>query len=83
MMAFECVFHHYDKGNVAIYSLAGLAHYFTQDQMINYSDQTYSDGGMTFQATPLGVRFGKTVGVFAELGFGYKGILNFGIGSKF
>lgn len=83
VMAFECVFHHYHKPNIAVYSLAGLGSYFTQDQSIIYPDQTYSDAAMTFQATPLGIRFGKTVGVFAELGYGYKGILNFGISGKF
>lgn len=83
VMAFECVFHHYHKPNMAVYSLAGLGSYFTEDRSILYPDQTYSDGAMTFQATPLGLRIGRTVGVFAELGFGYKGILNLGISGKF
>ena len=37
----------------------------------------------TFQATAFGVRFGKKVYGFAELGCGYKGILSIGIGTRF
>ena len=39
--------------------------------------------GVAFQATAFGVRFGKQVYGFAELGCGYKGILNVGIGTRF
>ncbi len=37
----------------------------------------------TFQATAFGVRFGKKVYGFAELGYGYNGILKVGIGTRF
>lgn len=33
---------------------------------------------MNFQLTPVGVSFGRKYGWFAELGFGYKGIINMG-----
>ena len=39
--------------------------------------------GVAFQATAFGVRFGKKVYGFAELGCGYKGILSIGIGTRF
>ena len=39
--------------------------------------------GVAFQATAFGVRFGKQVYGFAELGCGYKGILSIGIGTRF
>ena len=42
-----------------------------------------NDVGVAFQATAFGVRFGKQVYGFAELGCGYKGILNVGIGTRF
>ena len=41
------------------------------------------DVGIAFQATAFGVRFGKQVYGFAELGCGYKGIFNLGIGTRF
>jgi hypothetical protein len=37
----------------------------------------------TFQITPFGVRAGKQTGVFAEIGYGYKGIINLGLSSRF
>ncbi|MDZ7738042.1 MAG: hypothetical protein U5K32_03030 [Bacteroidales bacterium] len=36
-----------------------------------------------FQVSPLGFRLGKQIGAFAEIGFGYKGILNAGISAYF
>ena len=44
---------------------------------------TIGNVGVAFQATAFGVRFGKQVYGFAELGCGYKGILNVGIGARF
>ncbi len=32
-----------------------------------------------FQITPIGISYGKQWGGFAELGFGYRGILSFGV----
>ncbi|GHT66063.1 hypothetical protein AGMMS50239_26940 [Bacteroidia bacterium] len=36
-----------------------------------------------FQVTPVGVKYGGSFGVFAELGFGYKGILCAGLFYRF
>jgi len=55
------------------------------------TDQTYVSGDAAsdsflfpaFQVTALGVRIGKKLGGFAELGFGNKGILNVGIDLRF
>lgn len=44
---------------------------------------TIGNVGVAFQATAFGVRFGKQVYGFAELGCGYKGILSIGIGTRF
>lgn len=38
-----------------------------------------SDGHFGFQITGLGFRFGNTIALNAELGFGYKGVFNIGI----
>jgi hypothetical protein len=42
-----------------------------------------SSGHFNFQATPIGFRFGKDVGGFIELGFGYKGLFNAGLFANF
>lgn len=39
--------------------------------------------GPAFQLTALGVRFGKRVYGSVELGYGYKGLLNVGVGTRF
>ena len=39
--------------------------------------------GLTLHATAFGVRFGKKVYGLAELGYGYKGLLTVGIGTRF
>ena len=44
---------------------------------------SFAGAGFTFQATAFGVRFGKRVYGFAELGCGYKGVLSLGIGTRF
>ena len=44
---------------------------------------SFAGAGFTFQATALGVRFGKQVYGIAELGCGYKGVLTLGIGTRF
>ena len=40
---------------------------------------TSGDSVFDFQITPLGLSFGKKFGGFANLGFGYRGVANFGI----
>lgn len=44
---------------------------------------TYHKTIFSFQATPIGVRFGRAVGAHIELGFGYKGLVNLGVSGRF
>jgi hypothetical protein len=37
---------------------------------------------LAYQATPLGLRIGKTFSGFFELGYGYKGIVALGLGLR-
>jgi hypothetical protein len=41
-----------------------------------------STGLFGFQVNALGFRFGQNIGGFVEIGYGYKGILNFGLSVK-
>ena len=38
---------------------------------------------ITGQVTPFGMRIGRKLGGFLELGYGYKGIFNFGCSYRF
>jgi hypothetical protein len=44
---------------------------------------TETSSNLAFQVTPIGMRIGRKLGGFAELGFGYKGIMNFGLSYRF
>ncbi len=41
-----------------------------------------STGLFGFQVNALGFRFGQNIGGFVEIGYGYKGVLNFGLSVK-
>lgn len=47
-----------------------------------YEVQTETEFGYTFQASPVGLRIGNKVGVFMELGYGYKGVFNGGLSMR-
>lgn len=46
---------------------------------------TYSDSRVypNFDFTIIGLRFGRQIGGFVEFGFGYKGLLRFGVSGQF
>jgi hypothetical protein len=46
---------------------------------------TVSDNGLSFafQVTGFGIRVGKEIGGYMEWGFGYRGVVNFGLSARF
>ena len=72
-IAIESDYRYISKESFQMYSGLGLA-YFTADQYTT---------NFSFQISALGFRVGKTVAAYAELGFGYKGIINFGASFQF
>ena len=79
-LAGESAFYFLKKRNTAIYALAGMGCFFAGADGNNNAD--YNNFGLTLQVTPIGVRFGKKIGGFAELGYGYKGLVNVGINAQ-
>lgn len=82
MIAVEAQFHYIDRPKWSFYGIAGAG--------IGRTFERYANGAtgsiekirhplLTVHFTPIGVRYGKTTGIFAELGYGYRGILNTGI----
>lgn len=64
---------------------SGIAVAYTSEN-INYSGSSESPEGkgfVNYQINALGLRVGKTFAAFAELGFGYKGIINAGLSYRF
>lgn len=63
------------------YGTAGVGFFVKRKTF--YEVQTETEFGYTFQATPVGLRIGNKVGVFMELGYGYKGVFNGGVSVRF
>ncbi len=86
LFAVEGQFHYIDRPKWSLYSVAGggLGGTFERnsDNSTGPAEETRYPL-LTMQVTPVGVRFGKVAGVFAELGYGYKGILNTGVSVRF
>ena len=84
-MSGEVNFYYLKRSNLSLYSMGGLG-YFNRISTTNSTSQGLIHGNLTgvaLQFTPIGIRYGKSFGGFAEVGAGYKGIVNFGINVKF
>ena len=73
---------------VQLYGLIGLGARYTTDKLVSGENNipgkevTYTPVFINTQWTPIGVRVGKTLSGFLELGLGYKGLINGGISYK-
>jgi hypothetical protein len=63
------------------YGTAGVGFFVKRKTL--YEMQTETDFGSTFQVSPVGLRMGEKVGLFMEMGYGYKGVLNGGLSMRF
>lgn len=82
LLAAEAQFHYIDRPRWSLYGIAGAGLGRTSARNSGAVTNTVEKSRYplaTIQVTPIGVRYGKTVGIFAELGYGYKGILNTGV----
>ncbi|MES2653090.1 MAG: hypothetical protein V4663_15220 [Bacteroidota bacterium] len=69
---------------VQLYSGISLGSSFAATKPENGTNtKTASTTDFAYQINALGVRVGRKIGVFTELGFGYNGIINAGISAKF
>ena len=62
-------------GSVAV----GVSHYTETDVYANNTSQTIEKNVAAVQVSPLGLRVGGALGLFAELGYGYRGIISGGL----
>ncbi len=86
LFAAEAQFHYFDGPIWCLYSMAGggVGNAFERNSAAASGVVEKSRSPlMIMQISPIGIRCGKTVGIFAELGYGYKGILNTGISVRF
>lgn len=67
------------KEKLNLYSLLGAgATIATAKQTTTNATADSQDTFFNFQVTPFGISYGKQWGGFAEVGFGYRGVLSFG-----
>ena len=84
-LAIEGDYKYINSDMFKLYSLVGvgatmLNQAYKPDAGDNKSQsKTFFNG----QVTPIGIKYGSSVGVFAELGFGYKGIVCAGVFFRF
>ena len=84
MVTFEAKFNYLIKPNLRLYYFGGAGGFLMREKNLSRTSDPYKTYAYhTFQVSPIGVRLGKKIGIFAEIGYGYKGIINMGISAKF
>jgi hypothetical protein len=83
MMAFETKFTYSDQPLVQLYAVAGLGGVLAREKNELLFSNTKTYIWPTCQLTPFGIRYGKKFGAFAEIGYGYKGVVNLGLSARF
>lgn len=81
--AVELDYHWVMRPGFQLYSGAGFGVRYRRGTYVTTETDTFNKLLPTFHLNVLGVRFGRTVGFFAELGAGYKGILSAGLNAQF
>ncbi|MDR2840120.1 MAG: hypothetical protein LBV75_02485, partial [Paludibacter sp.] len=84
-LAGEASFNYVNSQNFKLYGLAGIGGTFINLERKYDNGDIKTDGKIIpdFQITPIGLKFGNNFGGFAELGFGYKGLVNIGFFARF
>jgi hypothetical protein len=81
--AVELDYHWVMRPGFQLYSGAGFGVRYRRGTYVTTETDAFNKLLPTFHLNALGVRFGRTVGFFAELGAGYKGILSAGVNAQF
>lgn len=83
MPGFE--YHYFNKKIVQLYSGFQLGFFIYNQKYTNYQNNTkkHNEINFAFQIDAFGVRVGKKIAGFLELGFGFGGIVKVGISGRF
>jgi hypothetical protein len=84
-LALEVQFQYIAKPAFQMYSLLGIGNAFVKEKESVLTGRTSSNNFNAFKGhlSVLGLRVGKTIGLHAELGYGYKGVINGGLSVQF
>lgn len=77
----ELIINYIDKDFFKVYVLLGSGILLTNQKYApsGGSNVSSSHSNFDFQITPIGVKLGRNIGFFGELGFGYKGVISGGL----
>ena len=68
------------NGNLSMYSGIGLGYAFVKNvYTTGDGNEIVNTGEFAFHINAFGVRYGNKISAYAEAGYGYKGIMNFGV----
>ena len=84
-LAFEVYYIYFFRKYLEVYTYAGIGPSFISKQEMGspgFDALSYKTEIVKAQYTPAGIRFGGRIGGYAELGYGYKGMVNLGISFK-
>lgn len=84
-VAGEADYIHIRREGFTFYSTAGIGAIFYNQQYVKdeCTKDTADKVNFNFQISPVCVKYGDRLGFFGEIGFGYKGIFNFGMFTSF
>lgn len=83
-VAVEADYVYFRKENFTFYSTLGLGGtLYEQVSKIDGTKDSSNRTNLNFQISPVGIKYGGHFGFFSEIGFGYKGLFNFGVFSSF
>ncbi|MFA5419677.1 MAG: hypothetical protein WC341_14595 [Bacteroidales bacterium] len=83
-VAADIEYRYVNRGIIQLYSGVSAGYQIGSEKLTapvdsGLSNDTGSINRIAYQANVLGIRIGKSIGGFAEFGFGYKGIINLGL----
>jgi hypothetical protein len=85
-VAVELYYVYYFRKYLEVYTFAGAGPEFsstaTKATTLNGETTNLKNDKFKAQYTPLGLRLGGRFGVYAEVGYGYKGLVNTGVSFK-
>ncbi|AMO19834.1 outer membrane beta-barrel protein [Flavobacterium columnare] len=85
-LALKSNYNYLSNDNFRLYSGLGVGYTLIRNKTNELSSEGLSfdnSNRFNFQITGIGFRYGKKLGISAEVGLGYKGILNGGISYQF
>jgi hypothetical protein len=72
-----------NKPGFKLYTGAAIGGYAAKSYEVGEPSTAETEYNLAFAITPLGLRFGKNIGVFVEAGLGWDGLLKAGVSGRF